>query len=203
MAKRKWTRMEKIILFGFVNCAVALGIIIGLDKKINRDYYIPRAYDGWITVRYSVPGAPALPEKDGVQQIRIPADGYLETSTALEVGWRKDTYFWHEGEQITPIPAYVELEGDEQPRIYVHRHEYYAKSWEHLLRDLEPGDDTTLSDETRLEMSPQGKVTYTTGLKTLEYFYHSAEAKSILFNPPANLKHEGLRSTEDRRVPLQ
>ncbi|MEO1449685.1 MAG: hypothetical protein AAFV07_09145 [Bacteroidota bacterium] len=203
MAKRKWTRMEKIILFGFINCAVALGIIIGLDKKENRDYYVPRHFDGWITIRYSVPGAPPLPERDGTQQIRIPESGYLETSSQMEVGWRKDAFYWHEGSDTTRIPAYVEVEGEEHPHIYVHRHEYYAKSWEHLLKNLEPGDDTTLVDETRLEMDKDGKVTYTTGLKTLEYFYHSATGKSIMFNPPENLKHEGLRSTEDRRVPLQ
>ncbi|MEM7657970.1 MAG: hypothetical protein AAF399_17730 [Bacteroidota bacterium] len=198
---RSWKqlkRIEKVILIGFANCLIILGGFWWLDKKPNRDFYVPKGYDGWISIEYQVADAPELSLLDGVQQISINDSGYAYTSSSLEVGWRRDRYFWVEGNDTTQIPK-VE-EGVEGPEIYLHHHAYFARNHLELLKQLPAGADTILEDNTRLERGIDGRATYTTGDKILEYFYVSKDAQTILFNPPPHPKHEGLESTEDRRV---
>jgi hypothetical protein len=169
-----------------------------MDKKPNRDFYLPANYEGWIKIEYQVDSADEIPLKDGVQQIFVSDSGRAYTSSSLEVGWRRDQYFWVNGADTMPIPR--SESGEEGPRIYLHHHAYFARDHVELLKQLPPGADTTLSDNTRLEVGLDGKAVYTTGDKILEYFYLSRNAESILFNPPPDSTHEGLQSTEDRRV---
>jgi hypothetical protein len=198
---RSWKelkRVEKIILIAFANCLIILGGFWWLDKKPNRDFYVPKGYEGWISIEYQVAGAPEIPLKDGAEQISIDEEGQAATSSSLEVGWRRDQYFWVEGTDTVPIPK-VE-DGPDGPEIYLHQHAYFARNHLELLKQLPAGADTTLEDNTRLERGLDGKATYTTGDKILEYFYVSKESQSIMFNPPPHPNHEGLQSTEDRRV---
>lgn len=198
MAKRKLSRFEKIVLIAFVNSVIVLIGFWLMDKKPNRDFYLPKGHEGWISIRYQVTDAPALPLKDGVQQISIPASGYLETSTLLSVGWRRDQYFWVDGTDTMKIPGSVDLE--DGPGIYMHHHAYFAKSYEDLLSQLPVNTDTILEDGTHIIMKTGNKVDYTMGNKTLEYFYISKDAQSVLFNPPPHPNHEGIQSTEDRII---
>ena len=198
MAKRKWSRFEKVILISFINCVI---ILIGfwlMDKKPNRNFYVPLDYDGWISIRYEARDAKPLARIDGELQISISDSGYAETSDLLEVGWRRDRYFWVDGADTIPIPATTDLE--EGPGIHIHHHAYFAKSYETLLSKLPVGTDTTLADGTHIIMEPDKRVDYTMGNKTLEYFYVSKEPQSMLFNPPPHPNHEGIQSTEDRLI---
>lgn len=199
MAKRKLSRFEKIILIAFINCAIVLVGFWLMDKKPNRDFYLPKGHEGWITVRYFVPNAQPIPMKEGVQQISISEEGYAETSDLLEVGWRRDRYFWVDGTDTTAIPGKVDLP-DGDMGIHMHHHAYFSKSYQHLLADLPVGTDTILPDETHIIMEANNRVDYTMGKKTLEYFYISKNAESMLFNPPPHPNHEGLESTEDRII---
>jgi hypothetical protein len=194
-------RIERIIFIATGASAVMLIGLWLLDKKPNRDFVLPEGYEGWVTVRYSVPYALPLPLRDGSLQIIVNSEGYAETSTDLEVGWRRDRYFWQTDTGRVPIPASVEV--DEEPHIYVHQHAYFTQSYEDLLTSLPVGADTTLPDGTHLERPTYSEVSYAKGKKTLEYFYLSKMPRSIFFNPPPNPDFDGLESTEDRAIPVQ
>lgn len=171
-----------------------------LDKEPNRDYYLPEGYEGWVTIRYRVPGADPLPVKDGRLQFAISDSGYLETSDELVVGWRRDHYHWRGDDGTTwEFPASVQLENGDYG-LQIHQHAYFARDWTHLLGQLSADTDTVLPDKTRITIEGEGEVTYTTGKKTLEYFYVTAEPQSIMFTPPPNPDMEGLESTEDRLI---
>ena len=202
MAKRKLKRIERIILISFCFSAVILVAFWLMDKEPDRDFYIPKNYHGWLTVRYGVEGAAPLKLKDGVQQILFSDSGYAETSDVLIVGWRKDRYFWlNEDGTSERIPPSVEM-GDSLG-IYLHHHAYYAKNHENLLASLPIGTDTILPDETRLIKESENKVEYTRGKKTLEYFFLSKSPESIMYNPPKNPKSEALEKHGRPRYPIK
>ncbi|MEL6695283.1 MAG: hypothetical protein AAFV78_04665 [Bacteroidota bacterium] len=197
MFKRKLKKVEIIILIGFINCAIAyLGMWLWF-KAPDRDFFLPEDYTGWIKIKYSVPHAPALPEIDGVQQIIIPDSGYLETSTALNVGWRKDRFFWREGDKAEIEPFFTE--GEESYR-YVSDHQSYSVFHENIIKSLTPGTDTLLADETEIELDLTNRLNYQPGKKSLEYFYLSAEPRKLAFIPPPLVDSEALKSVEDRMV---
>lgn len=200
MARRPLKRIEKVILASTLFSAVILVCFWLMDKEPNRDFYIPKSYAGWVTIEYSVPDAPPIEQKDGVMQLVISDSGYLATSTDLKVGWRRDRYFWLENGEEQKIPASVEVEGE--PRIYIHAHQYFSKSYEALLASLPVGTDTTLPDQTHIIKESYNNVTYEKGKKTLEYFYLSRQPESIIYNPPKNPNNQGLESTQDRAVPI-
>ena len=201
MAKRKLKRIERIIIISFIFSAVVMMGFWIMDKKPDRDFFIPRNYHGWLTVRYSVAEASPLALKDGAQQIIFSDSGYAETSDELIVGWRKDRYFWVNADGSTErIPASVVVA--DSIGIYLHHHAYYAKSHEDLLAGLPAGTDTTLADETHIVKASENNVEYTRGKKTLEYFFLSKNPEPIFFNPPKNANSEALESTEDRAIPL-
>lgn len=199
MAKRKLKTVEKVILIGFTTLGVMMTGLWLLDKQPNRAYHLPDGFEGWVRIRYSVEGAPALEEKDDVLQYIIGEDGTMETSDKLVVGWRRDEHFYQKasGESVQ-LPPSVEKEGEYY--IHIHQHGYYAKDWTDLLIDIPFGTDTILGDESRLIKIVPEEVEYVTGKKTLEYFYVSRDPKSIMFTPPKNPDMEGLESTEDRQI---
>ncbi|MEL6670818.1 MAG: hypothetical protein AAFR61_01450 [Bacteroidota bacterium] len=200
MAWKNLKRIEKIIVIAFVNLAIILLGFWLLEKKPNRDYFIPKEYAGWVIIKYNVANAPELPEKDGVLQIIVGEDGYLETSSSLDIGWRRDRFFWLDDNQETPIPTSVEKDG--AYHIYLHRHKYYARSHLDMLGDLPVGTDTVLWDGTIISKESQGQVNYNPGKKTLEYFYLSAEAEPLTFNPPEMENNQALENTDDREIKL-
>lgn len=198
MGFRSLKRVEKIIIMSF---GFSILMMVGLwlmDKEDDREFYLPPGYEGWVTIRYEVADAPPLGYQDGNLQIVIPANGVVETSSRLTVGWRKDSYFWRSTEGDTPIPSSVKKEGE----YYLHfsRHEYYTKDHLAVMKMLQAGEDTILWDATRISRGEEQEVSYEKGRKTLEYFYISAEAKSIMFVPPPLQSEEALLDDEDRQI---
>ncbi|MDX2250067.1 MAG: hypothetical protein SF052_25005 [Bacteroidia bacterium] len=203
MAKRKLTRIERIILISFLfSSVVMIGFWI-MDKEPDRDFYLPEGFHGWAKVEYSVPGGSPIPLKEGRMQIVLSDSGYAATSTPLVVGWRRDRYFWVKSDGSTEqIPASVKLSNGETG-IFLHGHAYFSRSYESLLSTLPVGTDTLLPDGTHLIKESADKVSYAKGKKTLEYFYISEKAESLLFNPPPKPVKDALESTEDRAIPQQ
>ena len=201
MAKRKLKKIELIIIVGFVASSITLLIFWWLNKKDNRDFYLPRDYAGWVMVYYEVPDAPPLPVKDEVQQLHIPAHGILKTSSKLDIGWRRDRYFWREADgTLTPIPAVVDQA--DGPHIYIHQHQFFSRSYMDLAKQMTGGSDTTLTDGTAIERMPSGLVNYEPGRKSLEHFYLSATPQPLQFQPPDNLRSQALESLDSRELKL-
>ncbi|MFK7920536.1 MAG: hypothetical protein AB8H47_01200 [Bacteroidia bacterium] len=198
MRLRSLKRVEKIILISF---GFSILMMVGLwvmDKEDNRDFYLPTGHEGWVTIRYEVADAPPLAYKDGNLQIVIPANGIVETSSRVTVGWRKDSYFWRSSAGDTPIPSSIKKDGEYY--LYLSRHEYYTKDHLDVLKMLQSGQDTLLADNTRISRGEEQEVSYEKGRKTLEYFYISAEPKSIMFVPPPLESEEALLDDEDRQI---
>lgn len=199
MAKRPLKKVEKIILIGFATLGTMLVALWLLDKQPNRAYLLPEGFEGWVTIRYGVEGAPSIPVKDGVLQFAISDSGTLETSDPLVVGWRRDDYYSiAPGQEPVRFPMAVNTDSGYQLRVFLHN--YYSKDWTPLLHSLPTGTDTLMRDGTRLNKISESEVEYVTGKKTLEYFYVSAQPRSIMFSPPPNPRMEGLTSTEDRHI---
>lgn len=195
---RKLSKIEKITLVAFCNLLFILIVLWLMEKEPNRDYYIPKGYEGWVMIHYNIPDKAPIAEQEGVLQFRIPESGVLETHDGLEIGWRRDRFFWYEGDQVEEIPSSVKI--DDEYHIYIHRHKYYARSHMHIVKDLPVGIDTFLWDKTHITKENANEVDYMPGKKTLEYFYVSAEPKSIMFNPPENPKSQAILSTESREL---
>ena len=201
MAKRKLKRVEIIILVGFISSGLTLLGFWWNNKQTNRDFYLPAGYDGWIMISYGVEGAPPLPMVDGIQQIQVPDSGILLTSSPLEIGWRRDRYFWVEADGTQrEVPQITQQEAG--PAIHLHQHQYLSRNYMEIGKLLEPGQDTTLADETEITRTNTGMLNYKPGLKSLEYFYLSAEAQPLQFNPPPNPRSEGLETLETREIKL-
>ncbi|TAE55053.1 MAG: hypothetical protein EAZ89_06075 [Bacteroidetes bacterium] len=199
MALPKLKLLDKIIIVSFATTLLTLLGYIAFQKKANRDFYLPAQYSGWVKIRYLVPGAPALESIDGVQQIVIPDSGVLDTSSPLEIGWRRDRFFRMESNTPRPIATY-EQSGSET-RILLHMHSYYARNYESLLQNLPVGADTTLPDNTRLRKPSERRVSYTAGKKSIEYFYISAAYEAISFTPPPFNDPEALQDMGDKQIP--
>ncbi len=72
------------------------------DRAPNK-FVITEGFTGGAAVIYGVTGAPALPVVDGRRVLEIPADGVLQTSTAMEEGWAKDQFFRRQGADLKPL----------------------------------------------------------------------------------------------------
>ncbi len=197
---RKLKFVDRIILIGVVCMAVFILILFLSGKRNNRDIYLPVNFEGWVKIKHALPGAPQLDNKDGIYQIYVSDSGYVETSTYLESGWGRDRFFSLSPEGAKQIPNYLDEAGEK--KVFVHAKSAFQVSHEHILADLPEGIDTLLWDGTRIKKS-EGRVSYTTGKKTLEYFYISAQAQPLAFNPPPNPDTEMLKSTEDHEIPAK
>lgn len=200
MAGRKRTKIEKVILLSFgLSAVVILGVWL-LDKQPNRDFFLPQGYEGWVVVQYEVPHAPPFELKEGRQQIVFDEQGVARTSEKMEVGWRRDVYYWKDGSSITPIPPSVERNGEYF--LHLHGHEFYSRSHLALIDQLPEGRDTVLWDGTRIEKLKNQEISYQKGRKTLEYFYISNAPESLYFSIPALTDSTALLDTDDRSVPI-
>lgn len=195
---RKLKKIEKITLVAFLNLLLILIILWLMEKRPNRDYYIPKGYEGWVMIHYNIPDTPPLEKKDGVLQFVIPESGFMETTSELDIGWRRDRFFWQTENGVEEVPSSVEIDGEYH--IYIHRHKYYARSHMGIVKGLPVGTDTILWDQTKITKENANEVDYMPGKKTLEYFYVSAEPKSIMFNPPENTESIAIESTQSREL---
>lgn len=187
MFKRKWSLVEKIILIGVVGFAVFIVFFVAFMKRSNKDFYLSEGFSGWVTIRYGVPGAPQLVEKDGVLQIKIPADGNLLTATPFVDGWSRDRFFRYDSTgKTTEIPRH--LEENNETKKWIHWYESHMHSHKGLIPSLKIGADTTLYDETRILKKSNDSlgVQYIEGKKTVEAFFVSTKPENLQFNPPEN-----------------
>lgn len=198
MAKKKLKKVELIIIIGFVNSAlVFLGLWLWY-KAPNRDFYIPENYEGWVRIDHSVEGAAPLQKEKGKQIIHIPDSGRVITSTKLEVGWRRDRFFWKSSGEKIPSIVY---RGDSIFR-YVHQSSQFSRFYPDLIKKLAVGTDTTLLDGTKIKKDKSSRISYIPGKKALQYFYISYAGKFVGFTPPPIEDEDALQSTEDRAVRL-
>lgn len=197
MARRKLKRIEKIILIGFINSLLVFLAIWIWYKAPDRQFYVPKGYQGWVKIEYRVPGAPPLPEQDGKQILTINDSGYLATSTPLEIGWRRDDFFWKNDQE--EIPRFVET-GDPEPSRYIHALQPLSMFYENVLKVLAPGSDTTLPDKTKIKKNLRGQVDYQPGKKRLEYFYMSETPQPFSFTPPPLEDPAALQSLDSRLI---
>ncbi|MEO0472733.1 MAG: hypothetical protein AAF206_24170 [Bacteroidota bacterium] len=198
MAGRKLKLIEKVIIAATLFSGVMIFAFWLMDKKPDRNFYVPDDFAGWIRIQYEVAGAKVLPREEGNIQIVVPASGVVQTSEKMEVGWRRDVFFAGNPEQASELPSMHETDG--KIMLYRHAQEFYPRSHLELVRRLPAGTDTTLSDETRITRSASGEVSYEHGRKTLEYIYFTAKAQPIDIKIPAFPPGEALESTEDRSL---
>ncbi|MEO0899389.1 MAG: hypothetical protein AAFY71_23460 [Bacteroidota bacterium] len=198
MAKRKLKRVEIIILVGFVTSSITFIALWLWWKAPNRDIYIPDNYEGWIRISHSVQDAPALPLEDGVQQLVLSDSGLLSTSTKLDVGWRRDKFYWKNSKEEIPTIG----EGEEDIIRYVFPSRQFSRFYEDVIKRLPLGKDTSFFDGTKIEKDQSGRISYRPGKKALQYFYVSAQGRPLSFVPPPIEDEDALRSTEDREIKL-
>lgn len=83
----------------------AIWTLLRDDRRPHR-YLIPEGFVGWVRIDYEIEGTSELPIKDGFRVYRVPATGYLETSSQHEEGWASDEYYYiHADGKLEPIPA--------------------------------------------------------------------------------------------------
>ncbi|WNJ20192.1 DUF6843 domain-containing protein [Pontibacter sp. G13] len=198
MAKRKLKKIEKIIITGFLGMVAFFVLRVIADKRPDRDFILPENHDGWLVIEYEVPGAPTIPMKDGVMQFQVSDSGTFQTSDAMDIGWRKDQFFWNTANGRELIPNKVEIDGE--THIHKHRKEVYSRNWTGILATLPVGTDTILADGTEIEKRSTSEVTYTRGRKTLEYIYISQKPTTIFFEVPGLPGNKALEDTDDRSI---
>ncbi len=54
---------------------------------------IPVAFEGWVVIRYQVPGAPSLDREGARTMVKVPASGSLSTSSDSPYGYGIDEYY--------------------------------------------------------------------------------------------------------------
>ena len=80
-----------------VNAAVLLialsTFMFSCGVRTGNVVLIPSGYKGWITIRYEVKDAMALP-KEGIRTVlRVPSSGIVNTSNSRPNGYGVDTYY--------------------------------------------------------------------------------------------------------------
>ncbi len=93
-----------LTLAGLIGVGVWLGMSARNSTQRSSRFLIPEGYTGWIRVEFEVPGAPPLPMESGQYVLKIPPGGVLQTSSAEQYGWAKDSYFYYAGQGARPIP---------------------------------------------------------------------------------------------------
>lgn len=104
----------RIRFLGLGTCLVtgcwwfSLAAVAGLSGaplvRHSTRFLIPKSYVGWVEIEYRT-SAPPLPMTDGKYICKIPKDGFLATSSALEDGWASDEYFYYSqdgGAEVLP-----------------------------------------------------------------------------------------------------
>lgn len=61
------------------------------------EYCLPDGYQGWVRVRWAVPGAVQLPRSGRYLVVAVDSQGRAMTSTAVEDGWASDKYVYVSG----------------------------------------------------------------------------------------------------------
>ena len=96
----RWASMIRLL------SAVALvGMLAGCDKSRTPSIYeIPQDFKGWVLIEFGRSNCPPVPKRDGKLIFHIDANGRLCTSSTMEYGWAKDT-FYYVGKNRAEIPG--------------------------------------------------------------------------------------------------
>jgi len=192
------SRIDKVILISLLFCSLFMVGFWLMLKRTNREYYLPANHEGWITVRHSMQGAPALPYRDGFYQIVIPDSGVLYTATPWEYGWGKDLYYRKNAAgKYEQLPKSVDKNGE--MHLFIHRHEYrpYAHSNDFGRMPL---GGTQTNDGAFIKKYADTDVTYKRGSKSVETFFYVKDAASIMFTPPANTHDVTIEISEEYQI---
>ena len=188
--KTKQTKLFNRILIISGTSALALffGYVI-FTKRPNMKYYVPKDYEGWVTIRFEIENAPPLPKVDGEYELYIPNSGTLETSTRLKYGWGRQEYYFWDGEdptQVEPFVKWEKQEGETERRGHIHSlHEQHIDTLDVIaVLDAAPDlKDTTLFDGTTIVKNGEN-VDVRTGRDLFQHFYLSKERQPFEFRHP-------------------
>lgn len=176
---RKKRLFNRVLIVSGSSALLLFAGYVFFTKRSPHHFFIPKSYAGWVTVKFEKPNAPALTEKDGVVEFRIPESGVLETSSKLETGWSRDEYFWIEGNSTTLIPKHVDC-GDDDCR-YVHDFKESEMGYESVIMNLPEESDTLLWDGARISKK-QESVEVRSGRKTMIHFWVSAQPEPFFYH---------------------
>lgn len=70
----------------------------------SESYELPAGYSGWVFVGYGVPACPPLPEVGGEHVLRVPLTGRLCTSSPMNKGFVRITFYERTGAERVIIP---------------------------------------------------------------------------------------------------
>lgn len=74
---------------------VCLGLAgCGFTFRTPLDVLIPVGFTGWVRVEYGVASAPAYGTEGGHHVLKIPASGFVRTSSSFEPGYAADSYYY-------------------------------------------------------------------------------------------------------------
>lgn len=175
---RKKRFINRMLLVSGLSAVLLFAGYVLYTKRSSRHFFIPKGYEGWVTIKYEKPDAPALPEVDGILQVKIPSSGILETSDRYKDGWSRDMYFWSGNGGGEEIPKSVDVNGT--PSRYVHDHEGATMGLDDIIRSLPEKVDTVLWEGTRISRDG-AKVSVRTGRKVMEHFFVTPEATPFFF----------------------
>jgi hypothetical protein len=91
-----------ILIVGMTALIAAMCVgafVLVSNSRAPQTHLVPDGYTGWVSVTYSVEGAPPLPIEDDHRVFRYDTEGKLETSSPYEEGWGVDDYFYVAGQE--------------------------------------------------------------------------------------------------------
>jgi hypothetical protein len=175
---RKKRLLNRVLLVSGTSAVLLFAGYVLYMKRMPRHYVVPAGMEGWVTVRFEKPGAPALPEEDGALVLNIPQDGLLMTSSKLVDGWARDAFFeqgpggrkeFDKGETV-----------DGQARTRIHDLKLKTMRYDSIVTRLPDGVDTTLWDGARI--SKNGDIVeIRSGRPSLLHFYLTPVPQPFFF----------------------
>jgi hypothetical protein len=175
---RKKRLLNRVLLTSGLSAVLLLAGFVLYMKRSARQYVVPAGMNGWVTVRFEKPNAPALPEENGALVLRIPADGLLATSSKLSDGWARDAYFEEGPTGRLEFSKGVTIDGEARTRI--HDLQLKPMRYDSIVMALPDGIDTVLWDGARISKSGNN-VEIRSGRVSLLHFYLSAEPQPFFF----------------------
>jgi hypothetical protein len=186
---RKKRLLNRVLLVSGSSAVLLFAGFLFFTHRAAQHYFIPKGYSGWVTVRFEKAGTPPLPEKDGVVEYHIPANGILETSSKLVTGWSRDEFFWESPAGTELIPKKVDCQN--QSCRWVHDLKETPMNYESVILGLPEQSDTLLWDGARISKKAES-VEVRTGRKTMLHFWVSAQPEPFFYDhdslPPTLLR---------------